>query len=250
MKINSDINILGGIPDWGILKIFLARVGNGSGNSGSLQSQLGIKTDKSLQRFQKAVFTNVLSFQNDQVKSLVTATIETEGVTSDVLLLIFWNTSFNNELLHYLNTHVFFPSFYSGRVALQAPEVMACLKDLKHNEPDLKKWTELTFQMNASKYLTLLKKFGLVSGTQTKTIIHPYLNDKMFVVFVYWFVAVETNTNLLASQWLGYSFSDKAIFIERVMQKKYARYFEIAYTGDNLKVKPIVTYQDIFNDLK
>jgi hypothetical protein len=250
MKINSDINILGGIPDWGILKVFLTRVGNGSGNSGSLQSQLGIKTDKSLQRFQKAVFANVLRFQNDRVSNLVTTAIEAEGVTRDVLLLLFWNTSVNNELLHYLNTHVFFPSFYSGRVALQAPEVMACLKDLKNDEPDLKKWSELTFQMNASKYLTLLKKFGLVSGTQTKTIVHPYLNDKMFVVFVFWLLAVEANSNLLTSRWLEYCFSEKAIFVERVMQKKYARYFEITYTGENLKVQPIVTYQEIFNDLK
>lgn len=250
MKINADINILGGIPDWGILEIFLKEAASDKVSSGSLQSQLGFKTEKSLQRFRKAVYSNVLHYQNDRVRALVTTAIEAEGVTRDVLLLLFWNTSINNQLLNYLNANVFFPSFYSGRVALQAPEVMACLKDLKGNESDLRKWSELTFQMNASKYLTLLKKFGLVSGMQTKTIIHPYLNDKMFVVFIYWLLAVETTSNLLLSPWLTYSFSEKTIFIERVKQRKYAQYFEITYTGESLKVNPIVTYQDIFHAVK
>jgi len=52
---------------------------------------------------------------------------------------LFWNASANNELFNYLNEKVFFPAFYSGRVVHKNDEVVACIKDLKLTEDDLKK---------------------------------------------------------------------------------------------------------------
>ncbi len=128
--------------------------------------------------------------------------------------------------------------------------MVACLKDLREHEIQLKDWAEYTLEKVASKYLTLLKKFNLMEGTLNKSIVHPYLNDKMFILFVYWLSAIETKTNLFESEWLKYCFSEKPVFIERLMQKKFAKYFQLSYTGDKLKIETEMHYSTIYHAIK
>lgn len=247
MLINTDLNILGGLPDWNLITVFL------KDNLGSLRKDRGIhtytaiKTDKSVKRFEKAISNTLIKFHNAEVEALIRDVIAGENISSDSLLLIFWNASFNNELLNYLNTQTYFLAFYSGRISIKQDEVAACLKDLKEREIELKKWSDSTLQTTASKYLTLLKKFHLMEGSLNKTILHPYLNDKMFILFVYWITAVETKSNLLESEWLKYSFCEKSVFLERLMQKKFAKYFQLNYTGDNLKIETTMPNEKIYH---
>lgn len=208
-----------------------------------------MKTDKSVKRFEKAITGTLLAFKSKEVEYLVKNVIEAESIASNSLFLLLWNMSINNELFHYLNETVFFTAFYSGRITIMQDEVAACLKELKLTETDLQKWSESTIEVTASKYLTLLKKFNLMEGSVNKTIVHPYLDDKMFVLFIYWLVAVETKSNILNSVWLNYCFSEKPFFIERVLQKKFTKFFHINYTGDRLSIEPIISYETIYNAL-
>lgn len=250
MIINSDLNILGGLPDWNLINVFLKESIGSLRKGAGAHSYTAIKTDKSVKRFEKAISGTLIKFHNPGVKTLVSDVITSEDITNDSLLLLFWNASFNNELLHYFNTHVYFPAFYSGRITIKQNEVVACLKDLREREVQLQKWAEYTLEKVASKYLTLLKKFNLMEGALKKTIVHPYLNDKMFVLFIYWITAVESKSNLLESEWLKYSFSDKSLFIERLMQKKFAKYFQLHYTGDKLKLETVMSYSTIYHAIK
>ena len=250
MKINTDLNILGGLPDWNLINVFLKdsivtlrQVDGGN-------SYTAIKTDKSVKRFEKAISGTLIKFFDAHIESLVRDILIGEEISNDSLLLLFWNASYNNELLNYLNTQVYFPAFYSGRVSIKHDEVVACIKDLREREFQLKKWSEYTLAKVGSKYLTLLKKFYLMEGSLNKSIIHPYLNDKMFILFVYWLTAIESKSNLLASEWLKYSFCERTIFIERSMQKKFAKYFQLNYTGDKLKIETIIPYEKIYNAIK
>ena len=45
-----------------------------------------------------------------------------------------------------------------------------------------------------------------MEGTLNKSITHAYLNDKMFVIFIYWLLSVELKPNILESNWLQYCF--------------------------------------------
>jgi hypothetical protein len=245
--INSDINILGGLPDLNLVTQFLHSVKEVNIVKEPHYTYTAIKTEKSVKRFEKAINNSLLKFKNIDIKNLITCTLSQEYVTNDSLLLIFWNASYNNELLNYLNTQIYFPAFYSGRISIKQDEVVACLKDLRESEFQLKKWSENTLGKVGSKYLTLLKKFHLMEGSQNKTILHPYLNDRMFILFVYWIKAVETKSNLLESEWLKYSFCEKSVFFERLMQKKFAKYFQLNYTGDNLKIETIMPYEKIYH---
>lgn len=250
MLINTDINILGGLPDLNLISHFLFSNKNETNQPTGHYSYTAIKTDKSVKRFEKAITGTLLHFESRNVALLVNAILSGESISYDSLLVLFWNASKNNELFHYLNTQLFFPAFYSGRLLLKKEEVGACIKELKHTEDVVKQWTNVTIETVARKYLTLLKKFNLMEGGRTKKILHPYLNDKMFVLFIYWFTATEVRPNLLESEWLSYGFSEHPIFIERVLQKKFSPFFHLSYTGDKLKIDTTIPYADIYEALK
>jgi hypothetical protein len=247
MIINSDINVLGSLADLNLIQVFLNENIQDLRLKGGHHLYSSMKTDKSVKRFEKAITGTLLGFKSKEVACLVRSFMDAESISSDSLKVLLWNMAFNNKLFHYLNETVFFTAFYSGRITIKQDEVAACLKDLKLTEADLQKWSESTIEVTASKYLTLLKKFNLMEGSINKTIIHPYLDDKMFVTFVYWLVAIETKTNILNSTWLNYCFSEKAFFIERIMQKKFTKFFHIHYTGDRLSIEPIISYEHIYN---
>jgi len=246
VKINSDINVLGSLPDWNLIKVFLSEDMASIQEKGGIHTYTAIKTDKSVKRFEKAIKATFLSFKNSNSESIFQSVIKENAISTEVLLLLFWNASVNNELLNYLNTKVYFPAFYSGRVSIKNDEIVACIKDLKESEDDLKKWSEITITTTASKYLTLLKKFGLMEGSVNKSITHPHLSDTMFVLFAYWLSAISDKPNLLNSEWLQYSFNEKQTFIDRLLNKKFSKYFNVVYTGDNLSIEPTKPYESIY----
>lgn len=247
MEINTDINILGGLPDWNLINVFLRESINSIRENRGIYSYTAIKTDQAVGRFERAISRTLIKFYNTDVEVLIKNMLEAENISNDSLLLLFWNASYNNELLTYLNQQVYFISFYHGRISIKADEVVACLNDLKEREASLADWSDSTKLNVASKYLTLLKKFNLMEGSLNKSIVHPYLNDKMFIHFVYWISSIEAKPNLLESDWLKYSFNEKEGFLERIMQKKFSKYFQLTYTGDKLYVETLLPYKNIYH---
>jgi hypothetical protein len=250
MIINTDINILGGLPDFKLIKHFLFSDKTANAEKADHYTYTAIKTDKAVRRFEKAITGTMLRFRNPESAYLLKSILSAESISQDSLYLLYWNASVNNDLLHYLNTHVYFPAFFSGRLVVRKEEVAACIKDLKGTQNIVNEWTIVTIETVARKYLTLMKKFNLMEGSLTKQILHPYLNDKMFVLFIYWLRANETKSNLLESKWLQYCFCEKSIFIERVMQKKFSGFFSLTFTGDKLKIEPSSPYQNIYDAVK
>lgn len=247
MTINTDINILGSLPDWNLVKIFLAAETAPEMESSAVYTQTAIKTIRSVDRFENAINGNLIKFTNPETKIILKDAIEAEDISQNVLFLLFWNASNNNLLLNILNERVFFPAFFSGRITIKSSEVVACIKDMKASHPELKTWTEYTLTKVASKYLTLLKKFGLMEGGLNKTIVHPFLSDKMFIVFLYWLKAIETQTNLINSPWLQYGMMEHTTLLERLMNKKHVKYINIIYTGDRLEIETKIPYQEIYH---
>ncbi len=246
MNINSDINVLGSLPDWNLIKVFLSEDMNSINKNGGIHTYTAIKTDKSVKRFEKAIKATLITCKAAIFQTIITQTIKANVTSAESLKILFWNASANNELLFHLNEKVFFPALYSGRVTIKNDEVVACIKDLKQSEKDLQKWTEITVTTTASKYLTLLKKFGLMEGSVNKTFLYSNLSDELFVLFCYWIAAISDKPNLKDSKWLSYSFSEKQTFIDRLLQKKFSKYFNVVYTGDKLSIEPIIPYEKIY----
>jgi hypothetical protein len=246
MNINSDINILGGLPDWNLIAVFMSEDMKSIQSKGGIYSFTAIKTDRSVKRFEQAITGTLLQSKNIEIQQLLSALIINENLSSNTLLFLFWNASANNDLFNYLNETVFFPAFYSGRITLKKEEVEACINDLKGSENGLKDWSEETINTVAGKYLTLLKKFGLMDGSINKIILHPHLDDAMFVIYVYWLMAINEANNLINSNWLQYSFAEKQLFVERLLQKRFSKFFNIIYTGDRLTIEALIPYKEIY----
>jgi hypothetical protein len=249
MNINSDINVLGSLPDWNLIKVFLSEDMDSINEKGGIHTYTAIKTDKSVKRFEKAIKATLIASKKSNLGLIIRQAIKSNVTSTDTLLLLFWNASVNNELLFHLNEKVFFPAFYSGRVSIKNDEVVACIKDLKQSEKDLQKWSEITVTTTASKYLTLLKKFGLMEGSVNKSIVHPHLSDGLFVLFCYWVAAISDKPNLVDSPWLSYCFSEKQAFLDRLLQKKFSKYFNVVYTGDKLSIEPLIPYESIYEHI-
>jgi len=246
MEINTDINILGSLSDWKLIEYCCNKSATNGYNFNAITS---IKTDKSIRRFLKAIKGTFLRFPSSNIEILFKTLISKEGLSKSVLFFLFWNASVNNDLFHYLNENVYFPAFFSGRYSISSYEVFACLWELKKEEPELNKWSESTIKITASKYLTLLKRFSLLEGRQTKKILRVFLDDKLLVIFTYWLVSIGDKSNLLKSPWLKYCFSEPQIFIERITKKQFFRYFNIFYTGDNLKIEPLIKYGELYENI-
>lgn len=248
MNINSDINVLGGLQDLNLINFYYNESSQNEVGEG-VSSYSKIKTDRSFKRFKSSILNTFLTFKEPENKILVSSFLEHEKISKDSLLMLFWNASLNNELMHYLNCNVYFPAYYSGRSVIKKDEVIACLRELKQTETNLKKWSDSTIATTAYKYLTLLKKFNLMEGAVNKSILHPYLSDKMLVIFIYWLLSVESKSNLLESPLLKYSLCEKQIFLERILQKKITKYLLINYTGDKLKIELSIPYEKIYKTL-
>lgn len=250
MVINTDINILGSLQDLTLITHFWAENRAGGQNTKDHHVYSSVKTEESFGRFRRAVNKTLLKFPNSDTKDLFESILSEDSLSQDYLLMLFWNASVNNDLLHYLNINVFFPAFYSGRLTIKTDEVVACIKELRETEETVREWSAYTIQKVSGKYHSLLKKFNLMEGGMNKKILHPYLSDKMLIFFIYWLKAIEVKTNLLQSDWLKYCFCEKTVFIDRLMQKKFSMYYLFTYTGDNLKIETTIPYQNIYHAVK
>ncbi|NUQ82568.1 MAG: DUF1819 family protein [Bacteroidetes bacterium] len=250
MKINTDINILGGLTNWGLINKFIPKVNQFDQMQEPTGIYSGIRTQKSVQRFERAIRKTLLHFESPDLKNLYTTILAEEGISPDCMLMLFWNTSRNNELFWYLNQEVFFPFFYSGKLMIRKEDVKACILELKEKEPQLKGWSLETIDVVARKYLALLKHFSLVTPTYLKEILHPYYTDRVFILFIYWIKAVEKRSNLLESSWLEYALSERGVFLDRLMKKKYAPYYSFTYTGNSLSVNLLLDYSRIYHAIK
>lgn len=247
--INSDINILVGLSDFRLAGFLLQKSLRTKPEETSDQVTSGIKTQKSFQRFEKAIQTTLIYFCNSSVETLIRSVLLSDRNAQEVSRVLFWNASFNNELLDYMNRNVYFPALYSGRAAIKSDESLACLQELKLTEPGLQKWSDATIRTTARKYLTLLKKFDFMEGGLKKTLSNPAINDRMLILYVYWLLAIETNTNMLESRWLLYSFMEKELFVQLVMQKKFMKFWNVTYSVDKLRLEPTLKYEELYDEL-
>lgn len=249
MNINSDINVLGSLSDYNLIKLIISGTTDNKKAEDIQQAYTNIKTTKSYKRFEKAINNTLNIFYNNEIKILIRNVVEGEDISFTTLMMLFWNGSYNNELLAYLNNNVYFSGLFSGRVSIRIDEALACLKDLRESEDALKNWSDSTLNTTASKYLTLMKKFELLNGRIKKTFLHHYLNDKEFVLFIYWILQIEAKPNILESNWLKYCLMEREIFIERVMQKKYMKFFSLNYNGEKMKIETNFSYEEIYDEL-
>lgn len=230
---NSGINILGSIPDYAaMIDYAVASLKNDP------KADFSFRTEKSGMRFISAINTEILSFRNVQHRSIIEDALSTRELRLDQkLLVVFWQLCINNNLFALVTENCLMKSLYAGRLSLYADEVMSFLYELRRTYPNEMRWSDATLKIIASKYLTLIKKLGLATGTQTKEIKYPVIGDEVFEILVRMAMSVYQDTPSEQNQLFTFSFLDTDTLIKKLKSIKFTDKWTITQLGNNIKIE-------------
>ena len=239
---NSDINIIGGIPDYQLIikAIELYTSGKEAMEDAVVKhNEFDFKTENARKRFLAAVTSTFLNFQNKEHEELVT-TLFTHNISLETKqLILFWQFSLANRLFFEISRDVFVKNYFSGRVSFPKEDIVAYLKDLIAKTPELKdKFTDITINTIASKYLTVLKKLDLLEGRQKKTFKHIQVSNDALLVFIYLIKAIDpSGSDVLQNKYLSLSMLSTESFTERAKQLAKKDLINMSFNGVALKLE-------------
>lgn len=242
-KINSDINIIGGIPDFSLIEMALAQFAKGKGQLDLKElvvtnNAFDFRTESARKRFLGAVSGSILVFANDNHKVLVNNLFSSSGHESLKRKAVFWQLLAGNELFRIISKNVYARAFFSGRATLTGNEIFAYLKDLQATSPELMSFSDSTLDRIASKYLTILKKLGMVEGMVKKRILSVRLSEDEILFFVYFILSADDATrDILKNPFREFFFLEKADLVQALKSIKFMPFIDIEVTGEALNVK-------------
>ena len=133
MNYNTDINIIGSIPDYHLIykslpllyakdemleKILVA------------DNEFNLRTEKSRKRF-LSVLSSAFVTENESLNDFVGQLFAEQAIDEESKgIILFWLFSINNQLFLELNRDVFLKYLYQGRAELPVTDVIAYLKDV------------------------------------------------------------------------------------------------------------------------
>lgn len=239
---NTEINIIGGIPDYNMIYAAIklhAENNNALENAIIRNNEFDFRTEKARKRFVAALYTAFINFKNEIHRQIVEKIFLTDTSLATRQILLFWQFSLTNQLFHELNRDVFAKNYFTGRLALPREEVEAYIREIISNNPNLKdKWSTLTIQTIASKYLTVLKKLDLLDGTIKKKFKHVQITNEALLVFIELVLSVETDlSNFFDSRYFPLIFMSKDDFLNRAKELALKDQIDMNFNGVNLKIE-------------
>ena len=251
---NTDINIIGSIPDYHLIYKALPLLLNDPKELKNIlvtNNEFDFRTEKSRKRFLSVLNSAFVSKNKtiDELSSVLMLYFKNDENAQ--ALLLFWLFSTNNKLFFELNRDVFLKYYFQGRAVLPKEAVIAYLKDLISRVDDLKgKWSEITIDTIASKYLTILKKLNLVEGNQKKKFTLIRVSDELLTVFIHLINLLENRKgNFLEDDFLGFTFVSKENILERLKRIGKKDWIKLNYNGVTLQVEPVFNNNNIIDGI-
>jgi len=254
MNYNTDINILGSIPDYHLIYSALPLLID---NEDELHKKLvennefNFRTEKSRTRF-LALLRSAFISDNKEINELAAITITNlKNDENSQAIILFWLFSSNNPLFYELNRDVFLKYYFQGRTDLPKDIIIAYINDLISRHKELKgKWSKKTIDTLASKYLTILKKLHLLEGRQKKSFCFVRINDELLAVFVHLYtIAEHTKINALEDEFLNFSFIPNESILERFKKIAKKDWIKMNYTGTSLNIEGSFKNNEIINGI-
>lgn len=231
-KYNSTVNVIGGVPNYiSMIDFINCECGYTSSNAFSF------RTAKATSRFKKAVVDAFISFESDSHKDLFLKALNSDEFSNEEkMIIIFWQFLFCNRLFAEITDNVFLRALYSGRTSVSASDVEAYIKHLKVQSPDEMKWSDSTIKTTASKYLTVLKKFGFADGKIQKSIRAPHISSSLFIYIVKFALAAYPEKTTLDNPMFRFSFLDNQSIINRLKTIEYIPLWDITQIGNEVTI--------------
>ena len=254
MKYNTDINIVGSIPDYHLiykaLPLLIAQ------DDKLMQilikdNEFNLRTEKSRKRFLSVLDSAFLN-ENETINEFVGEIIGSKDVDDkSKAIFLFWVFSINNELFRELNNLLFLKYYYQGRAEFPAKDVVAYLKDLIGRTEELKgRWSENTVSTIASKYLTILKKLNLLEGTQKKSFCFIRVSDQLIVCMIHIYSLMnQQGANFLDHEFSQWMFLSNDSILERLKKIGKKDWIKMNYTGSHLRVENVFNNNNIIDGI-
>jgi hypothetical protein len=255
MKYNTDINFFGGILDYHMIHEALRSDLNGEIDLKERMVQdnvFGIRTEEGRGRFYRGIKSTILKFQNEDHRHFYYSFFNELDTSLPYNLLVFWQLVINNKLFQVLTRELYLKFYFQGKTTITAQDVLFFIADLKERDQEFKdsNWTGKSIGPVASKYLTVLRKLGLVEGIQKKEIKHVQISDNEFATFLYLLSTLyPPGENLLLNDFNIFSFVSAKSFQERVKKVAKKGLIGMTYTGTKLTTEPIINYKDLANGI-
>ena len=254
MHYNTDINIIGSIPDYHLIYKALPLLLSDPKeleNILVINNEFDFRTEKSRKRFLSALnsaFVSKNKTTDELASDLMLHFINDENAQA---LLLFWLFNTNNKLFFELNRDVFLKYYFQGRAELPKEAVIAYIKDLINRVDELKgKWSEITIDTIASKYLTILKKLKLLEGNQKKKFTLIRVSDELLAVFIHLIDLLENRKgNFLEDDFLGFTFISKDNILDRLKRIGKKDWVKLNFNGVALQVEPVFNNNNIIDGI-
>lgn len=231
-KYNSTVNVIGGVPDYMSMIDFI--------NCECVyisSDAFSFRTAKATSRFKKAVADAFISFESLEHKDLFIKALNSDEFSNEEkMIIMFWQFLYCNRLFAEITDNVFLRALYSGRTSISSSDVEAFIKHLKVQSSDNIKWSDSTIKTTASKYLTVLKKFGFADGKIKKVIHAPHISSSLFIYFIKFALSVFPDSNNLDNPMFRYSFLDNQSIINRLKTIEYIPLWDITQVANDVTI--------------
>jgi len=250
-KINTNINIIGGIPNYDIiydvLRLLAENVPTENINELIIvNNKYGIRTEEARARFLRVIKSAFWQFKNSEHETLIRLLFKSEGFEKTKSFTLFWMLGINNTLFESITKQAFFQAYFSGRIQIKNDEIIAYLRHERETNPVIQKWSDTTIKTVASKYLTFLKKIDFLKGRQKKEFKYIQVDNNSLIYFFYLIKAVEPNQpDMFKSRYIDFLFIEKASLLNILKKAVFADFFDIQTTGADLKIDLKFDYGEI-----
>ena len=239
-SVNSNINILGGYKKLGSSPDLMTEI-----DSLSIE-----RTVSSQKRYQKAMKEVFLHFEEEQLKALFMAAMESSVLSDEVkhraMALQFYS---NDNLFHLLFNQCFLPIFKSGRMSINKHDVIAFLDEQIQLSLINVDWSRETIDTVSRKYLTILKKLGFLDGKVKKTIKEPFTSFEFLIFFHFWLNAAGENSNVFKSACFPFLMLSKEKYQFLMKQPEIREKLDWQFTGDKFIVDYKISLGEYIHEL-
>jgi len=106
-------------------------------------------------------------------------------VRSDVIDWCLYYEFAQDPFIYFVTLEFLYPEFERGTLSVQAVDIVAFIESIQMDYADLRDRSESTINEAATKYLTALRNFGLLEGSQRKEFAVTYVPDETIAYVVY-----------------------------------------------------------------
>lgn len=232
-KYNSTVNVIGSIPDYSNMIDYI----NQNYGMTSSEYRFEFRTSNTTSRFKKAVSDGFFCFTSEDHKTIFLQGLASKEYSiEEKLIILFWQLIFCNNLFRETTDNVFLRLLFSGRTSIEIYDVEAYLTHLKKISPDEMPFSDSTLTTIASKYLTVLKKFGMAEGKVKKIIKTPHISSKLFIYLVRFAMYAYPHYDTLDNPMFRFSFLDQQSIINRLKTIEYIPLWDITQIGNDITI--------------